>query len=739
MNNKRKTTINNLKSSNRGVALVSVLIALTVCLLVATVVLEITYTSLLSRKVNKYSNDNFYSSETALDDVETVLQNVAVYTMNQLKTESSTEFIESAASTLLASSGATSLNDTDAISQYLFSQLTDETKAVLGKQTEALDGTTTYEYDSSKFKITTVEKDITTSSSSKSTLTFSVELNYIDPDTNYETRIATDLIMNDVTHRTPAASYSIGSYSMFTGGGATFTGNDSTTSLSCFIQEGNAYIGMMTDSAPTALNITGQTSVIFDGNRIIINGDVYVKNGTLIFAGDKVDDTRTEVDIRGTLYIYNDAAVVLSDGVDLMVKDIKYIDSSGNKSSVFTDGKSYINTLTTTKYTDCLYPYTVDNVEALKTMSETTVVKDWTDSKTKGCILGYNKDTGVSQVIAYNSTDKNWYYVDKKTTTTNNDDGTTTESTDFVLGAKFDGLINHSDYFMPEALATVWTCDDTQENVDAEMCHFVNMDVLYWQKLYGNGNVIDYSRAQSIKALAGGSSASTSAGTVGYESPSGYTFDVRLVDGITTSLLKANSDSIKNVTGDYYNSIVSGKTVKGKTLTGATIFIGSNGGFVVNDSVGKNSLALTVAWTAYGFGMNSGQFTGLNLSASKIAFSVNGKGAVTSYSILGANDDYTDQTSNDLVDLINELKYLTFFDINSYFDTKGNGATWYTETGGTSGSWEDFYALGSIDSLFVGGLDAFFSTDDTSNAGGDITVNSSNMYNFITVENWQTN
>ncbi len=697
-------------NDNRGIALASVMIVMTVCLLIATIVLEITYTSLMSRRVNKFANNNFYTSESALGDIETVLQNVATFTMQQMKSGGSTEFIDTATDTIVKSAGATSLSDTDAISRYLFSQLDNDTKKMLGK----LDSTGNYVYDDTKFKVTTIQKKTGTSSTMKSRLVFGVELKYLDPDTNYETNIHTDLVMNDVVHRTPAAAYSLGSYAMFTGGGANFSGNGDTIngSYSCFLQEGNSYIGMMSDEAPTSMKIKG-CSVVFDGNRVIINGDVYVEDGALIFSGEKItsatSEQYTEIDIRGTLYINKDAVVVISDGVDLMVRDIVLVDGA-TKKSVFTDGVSYLNVGGNTSY-NCLYPYQVTKSDDLKGLSEAQYVTDWHPGSraASGCIMGYSKDSGTSTVLEYKS-DGKWYYAG-----TNN---------------SFGGLINYSTYFMPSALTTVYGYDGTKNNVDSEMSNFINMEVLYWQYKNGNGGPLDYSKARYIKSIAG--AGGVSRGSITYTNPAGYTFkDVSVIDGITTSKIKSSYGSLLKP-DNYYQNIVSGKTVLGKSLTGAVIFVGSNGGFVVNDAVGNNALSLTTAWAPYTLGLNTGSFVGLNLSASKISFTAMGKGVVTSYSMVNGSTE-----GDDLEEVVDSLKYLNFLG-DDILGKDGNGTQYYNITGGETGSWNEFYALGSIDSLYKGGLDAFFSESGSDTSGGDVTVSSSNMYNFITVENWNT-
>ena len=56
-----------IQKDNRGIALVSVMVLLTVCMLLATVIIEITYSSMISRRVNTRSDNNFYSAESAVD------------------------------------------------------------------------------------------------------------------------------------------------------------------------------------------------------------------------------------------------------------------------------------------------------------------------------------------------------------------------------------------------------------------------------------------------------------------------------------------------------------------------------------------------------------------------------------------------------------------------------------------------------------------------------------------------
>jgi hypothetical protein len=212
----------------------------------------------------------------------------------------------------------------------------------------------------------------------------------------------------------------------------------------------------------------------------------------------------------------------------------------------------------------------------------------------------------------------------------------------------------------------------------------------------------------------------------------GYKFkDVGLYSDFNTDLLINNYDSLTTYKSgsisesNTFGSLVKDKEVLGRKVAGVTLMVGSNGGAVQNGaSAADNVIVLTTRWNDYNLQLSAGNFIGINLSADKVYYETQGKGCTTSYSILSAHQD-----GDDLQDIIDSIKYLNFI-------RKDFVGDWSDKAGA---NYENFYALGTIDSLFKGGLDAFFDTDSTSNSGGEITVNSSNMYNFITVENWQTN
>lgn len=717
-----KKTANKKKKAflhdNGGVALISVMVVAMVCMLVATVVLQLTYTALLSRKVNKASNSNFYSAESAVDSMETVLQSIAVYSTERLKLDTSKEFIDVAADVLYTSAGTSASADpaaaNAAISEYIFRNIDESYQKILCKKDS--DGVPImtegrYTYDGSKFWVSAIQKKEGDGSTTKGTLTVTINMNY-ENEKGYLTNISTDLVMNDVTHRTPASAYSLGSYSMFTGGGATFKGNDVGNTngghyyLNVFVQEGNAYIGAMRDEAPKALDIY-QTGVIFDGNRVIINGDVYLRDhASLIFAGSSVTDAsgntkKTEVDVRGTIYIDSSSVLVVGDGVDLMTKDIK-LDNGSEQWSVFEAGKdSYIKCPdgVTTTFPTKIYPY-METLEQMKAGLPTSHVFDEHGASSNtlgGCILF--STGGNCSVVEYNG--GKWY---KKGTT-----------------AVVDATINHESTFIPQALATFWAYDGTKQSVDAELIKFVNCPVLYWQKNFGDGAA--FNMRQPVY-LGSGTPAITK-GTLRYEADTpDYTFGkTSFISGINSDYIYDNWTSLG---GGSYTAATSFNFLD--TDMNRCNFILGNVSEVVHAN--KTEVLWANQWQDANVQVPSDSYVGTVISASKGVYSIQGSGASVGYSVLLGN---AEGSGDGLDKLVNQYKYVGFIQ-TSILNKSGNGSRYVLTT-----EWNNFYSLGLLDSLYVGGLESFKNSDDSDDVGGDVTINVTNMYDFISQENWQSN
>lgn len=728
-----------VSDNNSGIAMVSVMIMVTVCLMIATVVLQLTYRSLLSRGVNKKSDDNFYSSESALDDIETVLQNIAINSINSVQSDSSgnTTFINAAQAALVNVTGASDVSSLDntQISEYIFNQLDSDTKAILGSAVEA-GGTTTYVYDSSKFQVKAVNVRDTdnTGTETKQALVFNVYLNYVD-ENGYRTELTTDLAMNDITDVSSPRNYALGSYSVFSGGGASFTGNDTGNhTRSVYLQEGNAYMGMMTACAPASMTVS-QTNVVFDGSKVFFNGDVYIgDDAAVFFVGEKQSVTGSdgkattsypEVVVRGTIYLSTKGLLVIGEDVRLWAYDIVLVDGGmtggdlstpsaskfTNSWSVFdTNNVSYVN-VSQDSY-NFMYPFTesqaedngtkisVTKSENLKNKKYDYVSDDWNDSsdkKTSGCIMGYKN--GKETVLEY----KEYTTKDGKTS-----EGWFYKGTDTMFG----GNIGKSESMVPEALASVYCCDGTTKQVDATLATFINLDVLYWQGVYGENFDTTYYLGDDLTTKKDESYSYTKDGIE-------YHFnEVSTIDNITYSNMKDNiaAQGLRNNT-----SLLGISSLLGIPINGLSVYTGSNGGSFLNDSDTNNCVTYCMMWGSYGFTSNPGNIFGLNISASKVSYSAEGKGTVTAYSLQNVYSE--DPTSGQRI--IDVLKGINTIKLNDN-SIKGLNS-------------DEVYALGMADSVIKGGIETLFDVQSGNGGSSSVKINSSNMYDFISVENWQKN
>ncbi len=728
---------------NRGIALVSVMIVMTVVMLMATLIVELAYTSLLSRRVNTKSTKNFYAAQSALDDMSTVLQSIAVYSAKELENSSSKTdgFIDVAERTLKSAANLSDSYITDRVmkaedaaklSKFFFDNLTPEVKAVLGTDTN---GDGVYEYDASKLRVTAAMKSLTNGTKERGAITLTIELNYLD-ENGYMTNISTDLVMNNVVNRPPASAFSLASYSMFTGGGVEFKSNDDSNGNSwtgygsnygAVIQEGNAYVGTMANSS-NAINIA-QQGLIFEGNRVIINGDVTLFNGgTLSFpGGSSTSGENTMIDIRGTVYIDATSCLVLGKGVDLLVNDIKIspysryqkADWKNYATSMFDKNnaaKQYINAQSTT-LTSSNYPYN----ESLATMKSSS----WLSSDGVASAPDTFKQSKVSGCVIY--TDGTRSYVAKIKYT-----GTSAGNDVYKL-CKVDGdatidslILNRDDSLGPIAKATFWGYDGTTHTVDSELSNFVNLDVMYYQhKMAGGGGALDMgapidlssgnpsvNRNQKMKFVLNGTD-------------NNYYFnDITTVGSMTSSNYVSSYDSNKeSLSGGNFSSGVS-FNFNGINRNKVAFLIGD----VDRKVEDGGAIVWANQWKEVWYHVSKSDYIGTLISAEKGGFYNMGQGTSVGYSLLHGNKE-------SLKKLINVLKYIGFMKKDEIGNPPGagNGAKY-------NGSDTDkLYGLGMLDSLYKGGLDAFLDEQSDEGAGGPVEFDVSSMYDFITIENWKTN
>ena len=684
-----------LLSDNRGIALISVIIVGLVCALIASVVLEITYSSLQSRKVYKAATETNYVAEGAVDDMESVVQNLAYYAVSKNSADVSKTFITVAAQTLATASGAsTSFNTADdynKVADYIYSNMTEDYKKMFG----AKDDSGNYVRNAELFSVDGIEKD---TSSDTGKLAISVAFAYEDED-GFQTRISTDLVLNDITTRKAASDYALGSYSMFSGGGAKFTdgsgdqhGNGKSN---YFKQNGNAYIGTMGKEAPKALQIDYST-VDFAG-ATIINGDVYLNNQSVLMFSS---NDKEEITIYGTVYIDSTSVLIISENVDFMCKDIVITDASGYQTSVF-DGAVPVYYNGTSVYKS-LFPFDKTDSSQLNTTSENHIIEEFRQKQVGGCVM--IKKSDKAYVAQYDTAKKKWKLLGNN-------------------APSVSCLINHDETSVPKAKSTIWSFNGEEVQCDCEMGSFMNMQVFYWQ--YKSGNACLYSHTAAIFDSI---EDEVSKGNVNINI-GGAVPDMLYGIGTktTTELNSIYGSSNKFNDGKLYLSAigVADLIIDGNTYNVMKLKLGNIQDVGENLELGDNSILLGCCWQAYTV-QGKGNFCGIAMSAECTTYKVN-DGKMEAYSILSIPD--SEKATRD--QLMNKLSYCCLLRFSSVGTTSGNGAAF-------SAYHDDLYKLAMLENLFVGGMKSFTS-DSSSGSAGSVSVNTSNMYDFITIENWETN
>lgn len=702
-------TIKKFSKNNSGIAMVSVMVVCTVCLLVATIVLEITYTSLLSRKVYKVANNTKYTAESTVDDMESVIQNIAYYAVEK-KGGGDQTFISLAKEVLMENAGVTSFStqdDYDKLADYIFSNLDEKNRKMLGVKNVGAGNVVTYTRDPKKFVVKAIDQSVSVSDNTKDALAISVFFKYED-ERGFVSEITTDLVLNDITSRKAASDYSLGSYSMFTGGGVRFEGNVGVESgRSLYFQEGNAYVGTMASEAPKAMEIDG--CVVDFSGAAIVNGDVYIKNnGALIFsAGKDGEGNRTEITIKGTVYVDDSSSLTINKDLDFVCKDIILTDGSNSWSAFDASKNCYGKKASVNSYL-AEFPYNSKDVAGLalsKTeMKNNMVVGDFKEGKIGGCLL---ISDGQNAKIA------------KRTST-----GFT-----YLGGAASGALINKDPNCIPEAKATIWTYDNNSYTVDSEMSTFVNVPLLYAQKnIFPNTSM----HAQYARII-NHTNSSSIIRTNYTQSLGGNALDkMTIVNGASTTaeLISSggisNSD-VQNTDGININSFLGKNITLGTNTLKKVVFrVGNVQDCSENLTSDDAAVAFVNVWNAYTVQFNGGSIVGIIMSADKCLYKILGNNRITTaYSILNAKDIGNDTAKTDMDKMIDNLQYCIFMRNvnNSTQHNTANGNTYQN------------YGLYMLDSLFTGGMKSFTS-DGGGSSGGSMTVDSKNMYDFITVENW---
>ncbi len=297
---------------NRGIALVSVLIIITLCFLLSGAIMQVSYMALLSRNVSTASANNFYDAEAVVDDMKIELQAVAAAALQVSGSQNTAAYVTQVYNSLTA---GTSPNILENVQTNL---------------------ATYADMPGASITIDLVNGGI--EKGSDYVLIKGVTVEYTDPDTGYYSQITTDIRVN-APYYASSENVSLGSYSSLVGSGAVMYSEESFQNKKpgYMLQEGNVYFGTMADSS-LALWLHNYVTLELEGDNVVINGDVYVDNhSTLKFTGGGA------VEVRGTIYLNNCSHLVIASDTYLLCKDIvvdnKYI--AGNTTSGYYSNGSY--------------------------------------------------------------------------------------------------------------------------------------------------------------------------------------------------------------------------------------------------------------------------------------------------------------------------------------------------------------------------------------------------------------
>jgi hypothetical protein len=444
------------KTNDQGIALVTVLIVIALTMTLAGSLLSVAGLSYRMKVVNEHSEDNFYSAEGVVDEVQEIVQGIASNCLASATTSKSS-FI-TAVSSALTTTDAGAATD---VASLLKSKLDESVRDQVQLSVDRIDVGT----DALTLK--------------------GVSVSYTDED-GYNDSISTDIVVNAPTYKVSETSGGLGTYSMFAGGGITIKGDgdgEGAQNIAYLEQEGNIYIGAVPDSngdiTDTALTMNNTTTIMCSGDNVKINGDIYIDGHS------NVRFTGKTVTVYGKIYIKNKSNLLLGEGTTLLCKDI-VVDGASIKSKGYRCYEAGTGTSEN-------FPFKLDRIN-----------NDINDSNAFECKIsaGY---TGNYVVEAYHKQDSSYvYYLDS--------DGSyyhvTTDTSGNLLtkdGNEYACIMfpaNESDLDQEQNVQVtykkgtewkevdgVWKEVDVMDTVkvDAEFAKFINVETLVkWHNKYGD-------------------------------------------------------------------------------------------------------------------------------------------------------------------------------------------------------------------------------------------------------------
>lgn len=674
--------MNKQTRDNRGIALISVLITITLCFLLSGAIMQVSYLALLSRNVSTASANNFYDAESVVDNMKVELQKIAAASLNVSGTKDPSAYLDSLAVYLVGTKDFATTTDT--MRQHV---------ADILKQ-NALSGA-----------VVTVTGDI--ERTDDYLVIRGVTVQYTDSN-GYYSEITTDIKLM-APYYASSESNALGTYSMMAGGGFSVKTNSNWNNQDpgYFVQEGNVYIGMQNNSDAsdqTAIDVAQYATLILDGDNVVVNGNIKLdKNAVIGFTGRVVE-------VRGTIFMDKDAFLLLGAKTYLLCKDIIIGGESVSGAGGYT---KYSNAASVpiSRY----FPYSQDfdpiNTTSTKDGGMSSTVAGakggmyvFDESQQKYYLIQTGSGTPESPRFFYS------YDVAGVGTVTKEykcfSDGTAEKA----QGLYFDGAILPK----PRVTYNVYLNGTKQDvTVDPYFASVVNVPMLYYIR-----NINGDERTQKYYAVNGSTEVKSQETKMGIGSASYFELNAPYVIDPLTDTIKAQNKltyhDTKYGVQEYYPYMEIGKMQDNLNCTPMRKN-GSSG--AMSFYCGTNTYTVTGNWEGY---------LGIFMSAEKVIYNMQTGGGY-GISILNSESAFKDENKGYLK---------TFMDTAGNWMTVANPQNFCENHGYKDGSgvkYEYTYPF-LLNNLIVGGMKSFYESEDDSSVTIDKSQNEN--LNLIELENW---
>ena len=295
-----------LERDNRGIALISVMVGVMLCLLLSATIMRVSYLSFLQKSIGEKTTTTFYENEMFVDDLKLGIQQVVAKAAVGVSSTSSnaTQDFVTALKTNLGAGSVTTLNAR--LQSFLKEDDTiyDVTVSVEGA---VIGGVRKY-----------VVED------NNEVVIKNVLITYKTKPSGYLSKVSTDIRIRSPYYTTTTTSTS-GGYSMFAGSGFSVTGGGAKATAQLDII-GDIYIGYDPSTevisggkvqSAMAMDCGKATSVYWsEDSSITINGDIRIDNRSNLVILSK------DVDIRGTIYVSKNSNLIIAKDATVKCKDI---------------------------------------------------------------------------------------------------------------------------------------------------------------------------------------------------------------------------------------------------------------------------------------------------------------------------------------------------------------------------------------------------------------------------------